>query len=208
MENTIQEKNFRQKLKPILLIVACAMALFHEYTTATLPLTGFMQMAVHLAFAMAIVGLAQMIRSKSPRFTLNDVIAILIIVLGIVCNVRILLTKGFISAKLTTTLSPSDTILAILFIVGILLAVRSSIGNSMAIVAIVFLVYAFVGPWMPGLLKHNGIPLNRLLSSTYLTVQGVFGTALATRAKEIFPLMISLALVARAVPPVPKRYSP
>ncbi len=190
MENTIQEKNFRQKLKPILLIVACAMALFHEYTTATLPLTGFMQMAVHLAFAMAIVGLAQMIRSKSPRFTLNDVIAILIIVLGIVCNVRILLTKGFISAKLTTTLSPSDTILAILFIVGILLAVRSSIGNSMAIVAIVFLVYAFVGPWMPGLLKHNGIPLNRLLSSTYLTVQGVFGTALATSAKEIFPLMI------------------
>ena len=60
----------------------------------------------------------------------------------------------------------------------------------MSVVAIVFLAYAFVGPYLPGLLKHNGITLNRLLSSTYLTVQGVFGTALSTSAKEIFPLMI------------------
>ena len=183
-------RKWRMKTTVLLTIVACLMALFHEYTTATLPLTGFLQMAVHLAFAMVIVGLVQFIRNDSDRINLKDVSALLIIVFGIACNVRILATGGFISAKLTTNLSTMDTVLAILFIIGILLAVKSAIGNSMMVVALVFLAYAFVGPWMPGLLKHNGITLNRLLSSVYLTVQGVFGTALSTSAKEIFPLMI------------------
>lgn len=190
MNNQVGLKKYRELAQKPMLVVCCAMALFHEYTTATLPLTGFLQMSIHLAFAMVIVGLAQFIRSDSEKPGMKDIASLLIIVFGIVCNFRIIMTGGFIPAKLTTILSSSDRILAILFIIGILLAVYSSIGTSMMVVAIVFLVYAFVGPWMPGLLKHNGIPLNRLLSSVYLTVQGVFGTALSTSAKEIFPLMI------------------
>ncbi len=181
---------WRAKASVLLTVVACLMALFHEYTTATLPLSGFMQMAVHLGFAMTIVGLAQIAGGKSDHFTVWDMVGVIIIVFGLVTNLRILATKGFISPKLTANLSTMDTILAVLIIVGILLAVQRAIGTSMSVVAIVFLAYAFVGPYLPGLLKHNGITLNRLLSSTYLTVQGVFGTALSTSAKEIFPLMI------------------
>ena len=180
----------RKAASRILLVVSCLMALFHEYTTATLPLTGFLQMAVHLAFAMVIIGLVKFTRNEKDHFDLGDLAAFLIIVFGLVCNGRILMTGGFIPPKLTMKLSTSDTVLAVMFIIGILLAVRAAIGNSMMVVAMVFLAYAFVGPWLPGLLKHNGIPLNRLLSSVYLTVQGVFGTALSTSAKEIFPLMI------------------
>lgn len=190
METTNKLQILRRRTGAVLTVVACLMALFHEYTTATLPLTGFLQMAVHLAFAMIIVALVQFMRNDSDHFNLKDLSSLLIIVCGLICNVRILATGGFISAKLTTNLSTMDTVLAILFILGILLAVKASIGNSMMVVAVVFLAYAFVGPWMPGLLKHNGITLNRLLSSAYLTVQGVFGTALSTSAKEIFPLMI------------------
>lgn len=181
---------WRKRTGYLLTIVSCLMALFHEYTTATLPLTGFLQMAVHLAFAMIIVGLVQFMHNESGHIGLKDISALLIIAFGIICNARIYATGGFISAKLTTNLSAMDTVLAILFIVGILLAVKAAIGSSMMFVALAFLAYAFVGPWMPGLLRHNGILLNRLLSSTYLTVQGVFGTALSTSAKEIFPLMI------------------
>ena len=181
---------WRSKVSLVLTAVACCMALFHEYTTATLPLTGFMQMAVHLGFAMTIVGLVQIAKNKSERLNLKDLVGLVIIVFGLAANIRILATKGFISPKLTATLSLSDKILAILIIVGILLAVQRAIGTSMCVVALVFLAYAFIGPYMPGLLKHDGITLNRLLSSTYLTVQGVFGTALSTSAKEIFPLMI------------------
>lgn len=183
-------RTLRKKTGILLTIVACLMALFHEYTTATLPLTGFLQMAVHLAFAMTIVGLVIFMRNDGDRFNLKDLSALAIIASGLICNIRIFATGGFISAKLTMSLSMMDKALAILFILGILLAVRAAIGNSMMVVALVFLAYAFVGPWMPGLLKHDGITLNRLLSSTYLTVQGVFGTALNTSAKEIFPLMI------------------
>lgn len=181
---------WRKQTGIVLTVISFLMAAFHEYTTATLPLTGFLQMAIHLGFAMTIVGLVQFMNNDSARFNRKDISALLIIVCGIVCSIRIVATGGFISAKLTITLSPMDCVLAIMIIVGVLLAVKSAIGNSMMVVSLVFLAYAFVGPYMPGLLKHNGITLNRLLSSAYLTVQGVFGTALSTSAKEIFPLMI------------------
>ena len=162
IENKVPK--WRAKASVLLTVVACLMALFHEYTTATLPLSGFMQMAVHLGFAMTIVGLAQIAGGKSDHFTVWDMVGVIIIVFGLVTNLRILATKGFISPKLTANLSTMDTILAVLIIVGILLAVQRAIGTSMSVVAIVFLAYAFVGPYLPGLLKHNGITLNRLLA--------------------------------------------
>lgn len=130
---------WRAKASVLLTVVACLMALFHEYTTATLPLSGFMQMAVHLGFAMTIVGLAQIAGGKSDHFTVWDMVGVIIIVFGLVTNLRILATKGFISPKLTANLSTMDTILAVLIIVGILLAVQRAIGTSMSVVAIVFL---------------------------------------------------------------------
>ena len=132
IENKVPK--WRAKASVLLTVVACLMALFHEYTTATLPLSGFMQMAVHLGFAMTIVGLAQIAGDKSNHFTVWDMVGVIIIVFGLVTNLRILATKGFISPKLTANLSTMDTILAVLIIVGILLAVQRAIIEKDALV--------------------------------------------------------------------------
>lgn len=171
-------------------IVALLMITFHEYTTATLPLTGFMQTAVHLAFAITILGLCVISQNKSEIITYKDVSATLMIVLSLIFNIRILMTGGFISARLTANLSTFDAYMAAIAVVAVLMATRRAIGMAMVWVSLVFIVYAFAGPYLPGMLGHSGITLKRMLSVVYLTNEGIYGSPLRISASEIFPLMI------------------
>jgi TRAP transporter 4TM/12TM fusion protein len=61
---------------------------------------------------------------------------------------------------------------------GILLVLefaRRTAGNAMPIIAIVFLAYIFVGPWMPGVLFHRGVPFGEALIFI-ATKEGILGT--------------------------------
>ncbi len=58
-------------------------------------------------------------------------------------------------------------------------ATRRSIGWVLALLSLVFGLYAFAGPWLPDwLLPHRGYDLERIVSQTFLHSQGVFGIAL------------------------------
>ncbi len=171
-------------------ICAWVMVAFHEYTTATLPLTGFMQTAVHLCLAIFVIGLGLFAANKSEKITVSDIVILIMLAFTLLFNLRILATGGMISAKLTANIATSDMVFALFALVGVLLATKFSIGMAMVYVALVFLAYAFFGPYMPGLLYHNGIQLKRLLSAVYFTNEGIYGSPLRISASEIFPLMI------------------
>jgi TRAP-type uncharacterized transport system fused permease subunit len=49
--------------------------------------------------------------------------------------------------------------------IGILLVLeftRRTAGIIMPIIAVVFIAYCFVGPWMPGILFHRGVSFDQL----------------------------------------------
>ncbi|MFO0255097.1 MAG: TRAP transporter permease [Betaproteobacteria bacterium] len=64
-----------------------------------------------------------------------------------------------------------------LLILLILEATRRSSGWIMVFVIGSFLVYAFIGPWLPAPWTHRGYDLERLAVTMYMTVDGIFGTA-------------------------------
>ena len=63
---------------------------------------------------------------------------------------------------------------------------RRSIGPELPIVAIIFLLYAYFGPKLPGLLGHRGYDLRRIIYHTYLTTEGIFGTPLSVSSTYVF----------------------
>jgi TRAP transporter 4TM/12TM fusion protein len=84
---------------------------------------------------------------------------------------------------------------------GVLLlfeATRRAIGWPMAVLAALFLVYVFAGPFMPELLVHKGASLNRAVSHFWLTTEGVFGIALGVSVGFIFVFVLFGALLDRA----------
>ncbi|QSB15656.1 TRAP transporter permease [Natronosporangium hydrolyticum] len=84
--------------------------------------------------------------------------------------------------------------------VGILLvlvAAQRAIGSALTILAAIMLVYAYVGPYLPGFLAHGGYSVDRIVASSFLGSEGVFGTPIAVSATFIFLFMIFAAMLQR-----------
>jgi TRAP transporter 4TM/12TM fusion protein len=64
-------------------------------------------------------------------------------------------------------------------------AVRRSTGWIMPIVIGLFLLYAFLGPWLPGQWSHRGYDLDRMVGHMYMTLEGIFGVAVDVSATLI-----------------------
>jgi TRAP transporter 4TM/12TM fusion protein len=69
----------------------------------------------------------------------------------------------------------------------VLEATRRSIGLTLPLLAVTFLLYAMLGPYLPGwLFPHRGYPLDRVIGQTFLHSQGVFGIALNVMFTYVF----------------------
>lgn len=82
---------------------------------------------------------------------------------------------------------------------GILLVVeatRRSIGWALPVLAVLFLAYAWFGPWLPDwLFPHRGYGVERIAAQGFLHGQGVFGTALRVMFTYVFLFVIFGALL-------------
>ena len=75
--------------------------------------------------------------------------------------------------------------------IGLVLeASRRTVGLPLVIIAIVFLLYAHFGNYMPGPLFHRGYSLNRIISVMYTSTEGIFGPVVFTFSTFIFLFII------------------
>ncbi len=69
-----------------------------------------------------------------------------------------------------------EIIIAVSLIIMILEAGRRTLGLSITVICGVFMLYAFLGPYMPAMLRYKGISLAKFTEQTYLTTEGMFGS--------------------------------
>ncbi len=91
-----------------------------------------------------------------------------------------------------------DIVTATIGIVLLLEATRRAVGLPMMVLAMVFLAYIFLGPYLPDVLAHKGASLQRMLSHMWLTTEGVFGVALGVSSAYIFIYVLFGSLLDRA----------
>ena len=70
-----------------------------------------------------------------------------------------------------------DVTLGVIFIVLLLEATRRTIGWIMPFVALLFIAYAMLGPYLPPPWTHRGYDLARLVGHLFITLEGIFGVA-------------------------------
>ena len=87
-------------------------------------------------------------------------------------------------------LSAIDMAVGALAVVLVLEATRRTIGASLPIVALVFIAYALVGPWLPGWLYHRGLSFEITIDQTYFTTEGIFGVPLAVAGTYVILFII------------------
>lgn len=95
------------------------------------------------------------------------------------------------------TYTPMDLVVAAVAVVLVLEATRRVAGWPMIIVAITFLIYAYLGPYMPGFLRHRGYSLERILAHTYLATEGMLGIPIAVSSTLIYIYLLFATFLGR-----------
>jgi TRAP transporter 4TM/12TM fusion protein len=85
----------------------------------------------------------------------------------------------------------SDILAGAVGLLVILEATRRTIGLSLVLLSVFFLVYAALGPWFPDwFFPHRGYTAPRIVAQAFLQAQGVFGVALGVMFTYVFLFVI------------------
>lgn len=171
--------------KKIIAAIAITFSVFQLYTAIFGVLDAQLQRAVHLGFGLALAYLLYPFRRAWTRDHYFHPIDIVFAVLGaatpayLVIQYRELITRA-------GTVSPVDTVVGGLGILLVIEATRRVVGLPMVTVVLVFIAYAFLGPYMPGVLAHRGLTPEQLIGHLYFTTEGIFGIPLGVSSTFIF----------------------
>jgi TRAP transporter 4TM/12TM fusion protein len=78
-----------------------------------------------------------------------------------------------------------DVWVGVFFIIILLEATRRTTGLIMPVVAVMFIAYAMLGPYLPAPWTHRGYDLSRLVGHLFMTLEGIFGVAVDVSATLI-----------------------
>lgn len=79
-----------------------------------------------------------------------------------------------------------DIFVGCALVVMILEAGRRTLGLSITIICGIFIVYAFLGPWMPAMFRYKGINIKKFVEQVYLTTEGMFGSLTGMASTLLF----------------------
>ncbi|WP_291012564.1 TRAP transporter permease [Hydrogenophaga sp.] len=187
----------------LLLAVAVAWSLFQLWIASPLPfslgifvLNDTESRAIHLAFAVFLGYMAYPASKRSPRDRVPITDWVLALV-GAYCAAYLFIFYRELATRPGQP-TPMDVWTAAVGILLLLEATRRVLGLPMVIVAVVFLIYTFAGPYMPELVAHRGASLDRAMTHQWLTTEGVFGVALGVSSGFIFLFVLFGSLLDKA----------
>jgi TRAP transporter 4TM/12TM fusion protein len=182
-----KESNFR-KLSgfPLKIVTSLAImfSLFQLYTAVFGVLPAQLQRSIHLSFAFVLAylmypGSKKMSKNKMHWLDIGLAVIAGLVGLYITFNYNALIMRA-------GDQTPIDIFVAILAILFVLEAARRVVGLPIVIIASTFLLYAKIGPYLPGFLNHRGYSIERIASHMYFTTEGILGTPIAVSSTFIF----------------------
>ena len=164
--------------------LAITFSVFQLYTAIFGVLDAQLQRAVHLGFAMALSFLLYPTRKSWSRTKLHPLDLVLAVLSAAspayicICYQQLAMRSGIVT--------PVDLIMGVMGLLLVIEATRRVVGIPMVVVVLVFLAYAFAGPYMPGVMAHRGLTVQQLIGHLYYTTEGIFGIPLGVSSTFIF----------------------
>jgi TRAP transporter 4TM/12TM fusion protein len=178
--------------------LAIAWSLFQLYTAYAGMFDLLIQLPVHVAFAVALGFLteppaesarqAEQARRRRPRPWLNGFLALL----AVLCAAHYVWHNARLASRMAMVDDPErmDVVVGVLFTLLLLEATRRHTGPALVVMGLVFIAYAFVGPWLPGFVGHGGETFMKLVDQQLFTTQGIFGIPTIVSATFIFLFIV------------------
>jgi len=168
----------------VVFAIAISMSIFQLFTGFFGELPGSKQLSIHLAFALVLCYLCFPLSKKSPR---NKIAAwdIFLALLGGAAALYLFVNYDHVVTSVGDA-AMYDLVVGGVLIVLVLEATRRSISPILPIITIVFLLYAYFGPYIPFDLAHRGFRVKRIIDHIFMTGEGLWGVPLRVSATFVF----------------------
>ncbi len=183
--------------------VALAWSLFQLWYASPLPFTlnfgvfnDTQARSIHLGFAIFLAYTAFPALKSSPRFYIPIQDWILGLV-GAFCASYLVIFHAELADRAGAP-NTLDLVVAVSGMLILLEATRRALGPPLMVVATVFLIYTFGGPYMPDVIAHKGASLSKAMSHQWLSSEGVFGVALGVSTSFVFLFVLFGSLLDKA----------
>jgi TRAP transporter 4TM/12TM fusion protein len=165
-------------------IIAVAMALFHIYTARFGTLEALRQRSVHVAFALSLVFLLYPFRKKDAATSRVGVIDALMVVVAVVPMFYLVVFHRELALR-AGNLTRTDLIIGVIGVLVVLEAGRRMM-QILPVIAMLALIYPFVGQYLPGAFAISRISPQRVIEQMFFTTEGIFGIPIGVSATFVF----------------------
>ena len=167
-------KRLLRKWEAVLLAALCiGFTVFHLFVLNVYSLEPLLFRAIHVGWggALGFIVYAAGRRTDTPGVPWYDWI---LVAASIACAVYITIELDGLLFRAGAQFTTGDVITGVVGTLLILEFTRRAAGLALPIIAGVFILYCFVGPWMPGVLQHRGFAVDRFFTYIY-SEYGIFG---------------------------------
>ncbi|MDA3955433.1 TRAP transporter permease [Oceanispirochaeta sp.] len=187
-------------------VIAASWSIFQLAISSFILMESTLVRAIHLAFAISLVFLSHPVFkkpkksrflnyfAKTDRFTAVDISVALVATL---LALYIAIDYVGISGRQGIPLN-RDIFFGFVLVLMLLEAARRSLGPALPIVATVFILYSFFGPYMPSVLAFKGVSIQRFIGQITLSTEGIYGVPLDVSATIVFLFVLFGALLDKA----------
>ncbi|WP_078429834.1 TRAP transporter permease [Alkalihalobacterium alkalinitrilicum] len=177
-------------------IIAVFWSLFQLYQAGVDPLSAQVQRAIHVSFALALT-FALVRRGENSRILFVRYFDYLLVFFALFSGAYVYKEAERIQSRIAfvSELTMIDYTVCIVIVLMVLEASRRTVGKAMTLLAAFFLIYAFAGPYFPGMLQHSGLSLKRMIETMYFSVEGVLGVPIGVATDYVFYFVLFAAFL-------------
>ncbi len=202
------ETNFRATGPQLGFVIAAAlvaMSCYHFYASGFGLIRELLHRGIHLSFVLGLVFLLfgwRKDRSHTPASSSLSIQGVPLLdmvfsVLAVGAAIYLPLLPPEAVANRVGAPAQSDVLMGTALLILTLEATRRSVGPTLPLIGILFLAFAYFGPWMPGALKHGGASWLGIINHLYMTNQGLYGVAIGVMAQYVFLFILFGVLATR-----------
>ena len=192
-------------LGALIAFILVFMSGYHFYAAGFGLIRELLHRGIHLSFVLSLVFLL-FSASKSNKkgkaglwYNLDGIpfTDLILAVLATIAALYLPLLSPAALAQRVGNPSSLDILMGSSLLILTLEATRRSVGVTLPIIGLIFIAFAYFGPWMPGALKHGGSSWIGIINHLYMTNQGIYGVAIGVMAQYVFLFILFGVLAMR-----------
>lgn len=166
-------------------LIAVFMSVFHLYVLGFYPVTPWVLYTVHLGLGAILVLMIYPMRKSPHKNSLTTIIDYVLILLVLFAGSYLIIEIDELVYRIGVAPTSLDLLVSIILIVTVLEITRRTTGLILPILALIFILYAHYGKYIPGDLGHRGYNWERILS--YLnSMDAIFSVPIGASATFVF----------------------